>query len=153
MQTLQSKIAFSFLCLTAVWLFAETTFYAAMRAGVRTRFDPYYDYVAWTNPRFIVADADIGFRLRPGQANDGIRITRGEIQFYYRGIVGNPSGFRSDHTFEPHKRRPYRIVVYGDSFTAMLYQSRAWPDHLHALLEPAGIEVYNFSFEAGGLAN
>lgn len=140
-------------CAGAAWLLAEAAFTLALQAGVRSRLDPFYDYAAWTNPRFMAADARIGFRLRPGETNDGIRIIRGVTQYRYHGITGNAAGFHSRYEFVPHRQRPYRIVVYGDSFTAMLYQPRAWPDYLHGLLEPTGIEVYNFSFEAGGLAN
>jgi hypothetical protein len=75
------------------------------------------------------------------------------VQYFYRGITSNQAGFRSDRDYRPHKQRPYRIIIYGDSFTAMMYENRPWPDHLHRLLELEGIEVYNFSFEAGGLAN
>lgn len=147
------RVAFSLACLVGAWLLAETAFVVALRTGVRTRLDPFLDYAAWTNPRFVSADPLIGFRLQPGETNDGIRIIKGVVQYSYRGITGNGAGFHSSREYVPKRQRPYRIVVYGDSFTAMLYQNRAWPDHLHDLLEPAGIEVYNFSFEAAGLAN
>jgi len=61
--------------------------------------------------------------------------------------------FIRDWSTLPKKGRPYRVAVYGDSYTAMQYQNKAWPDRLHDELEDAGIEVYGFGFDGGGLAN
>jgi GDSL-like Lipase/Acylhydrolase family len=135
------------------YLACEAAVYLALCFGLPLPVHPYYNYSAWSNARFMTADPVIGMRLRPNEPNDGIRIIRGDVQFYYHDIRGNSAGFYSDHEYVGAKQRPYRIAVYGDSYTAMLYQQRTWPDYLHQLYTDAGIEVYNFSFDGGGLAN
>jgi hypothetical protein len=131
----------------------EAVFYLALCFGLAVPAHPYYTYSAWTNPSFIAADPVIGIRLQPDQSNDGIRVIRGDVQFYYVGVKANVAGFHSDHEYLPKRQRPYRIVVYGSSFVAMLYQAGDWVDHLNDVLAKDGIEVYNFSFDGGALAN
>jgi hypothetical protein len=135
------------------YLLFEVGLYLALCFGLAVPIHPYYNYSAWTNPHFIVADPVIGIRLQPNQPNDGIRVIQGDVQFYYPNIKANSAGFYSDHEYFPKKQRPYRIVVYGSSFAAMIYQNGTWVDHLHHLVENRGVEVYNFSFDGAGLAN
>jgi hypothetical protein len=135
------------------YILFELGFYLALCFGLAMPVHPYYTYSVWTNSRFIAADPLIGIRLQPNQPNDGIRIVRGDVQFYYPGETANAAGFHSDHEYFPQKKRPYRIVVYGSSFVAMLYQTGNWVDHLNDILEKEGIEVYNFSFDGGALPN
>ena len=112
----------------------EAVFYLALCFGLAVPAHPYYSYAAWTNPLFIAADPVIGIRLRPNQSNDGIRVIWGDVQFYYVGVKANAAGFHSDHEYFPRRRRSYRIVVYGSSFVAMLYQAGDWVDHLDDVL-------------------
>jgi hypothetical protein len=135
------------------WVLFEAAFYLALCFGLAVPVHPYYSYSAWTNSSFIAADPVIGIRLQPHGRNDGIRVIRGDVQFYYPGVNANGAGFHSDHEYVPKRQRPYRIVVYGSSFVAMLYQAGNWVDHLDDVLAKEGIEVYNFSFDGGALAN
>ena len=47
------------------------------------------------------------------------------------------------------------FIIYGDSFTAGLYQSRSWPEMLQIELNELDVnsDVYNFSFDGGGVFN
>ena len=135
------------------YLLFEAIFYLALCFGLAMPAHPYYTYSAWTNPSFATADPVIGIRLRANQSNDGIRVIDGDVQFYYAGVKANAAGFHSDHAYFPKRQRSYRIVVYGNSFVAMLYQAGNWVDHLDDTLAKDGIEVYNFSFDGGKLAN
>ena len=109
--------------------------------------------VAFSNPRFFTNDPVIGWRFNPGQANSSIRIMDGEVQYAAEDVIGNSAGFHSRLEYTPQKGRSYRIAVYGDSYTAMQYQNKAWPDRLHDELKEADIEVYGFGFDGGGIAN
>ena len=131
----------------------EVALYFALCFGLSIPAHPYFNYVAFTNPRFFVDDPVIGWRLRPGEANSSIRIMDGEVQYAAEDVIGNSAGFHSRLKYTPQKGRSYRIAVYGDSYTAMQYQSKAWPDRLHDELKEAGIEVYGFGFDGGGIAN
>jgi len=131
----------------------ETLFYLALCFGLAMPVHPYYDFNAWSNPNFIVADTISGLLMRPNEPNDGIRVVHGDVQFYFRNVTGNSAGFNSDRDYAPKKQKPYRMIVYGDSFTAMDYQDSTWPDHLNKIYENNKIEIYNFSFNGGGLAN
>jgi hypothetical protein len=134
------------------YLLFEVAFYVALCFGLAAPVYPYYNYAAWTDPSFIAADPLIGIRLQANQPNDGIRVIQGDVQFYYHESA-NSAGFHSDHEYFPKRQKPYRIIVYGSSFVAMLYQSGSWVDHLNDILARDGIEVYNISFDGGALAN
>ena len=131
----------------------EAGLYLALCFGLAVPIHPYYNYNAWTNPHYIVADPVIGMRFQPNQPNDGISVIRGDVQYYYVNTTANSAGFRSDHEYLPKRQKPYRIVVYGSSFVAMIYQNGTWVDHLHHLLESREVEVYNFAFDGAGIAN
>ena len=131
----------------------EVALYFALCFGLRIPAHPYFDYVSFSNPRFFTNDPVIGWRFSPGEANSSIRVADGEVQYAAEDVIGNSAGFHSRLEYTPQKGRPYRIAVYGDSYTAMQYQNKAWPDRLHDELKEAGIEVYGFGFDGGGLAN
>jgi hypothetical protein len=131
----------------------EVALYFALCFGLSIPAHPYFNYVAFTNPRFFVSDPVIGWRFSPGEANSSIRTMDGEVQYAAEDVTGNSAGFHSRLEYTPQKGRSYRIAVYGDSYTAMQYQNKAWPDRLHDELKEADIEVYGFGFDGGGLAN
>ncbi len=131
----------------------ESTLYLALSFGLALPAHPYYDLSAWSNPDFAAADPISGMLLRPKATNDGIRVVHGDVQFYFRDVTANSAGFHADRDYTFKKQRPYRMLVYGDSFTAMHYQRETWIDHVNQIYESRGIEIYNFSFNGGGLAN
>jgi lysophospholipase L1-like esterase len=132
----------------------EALFYVAILTGIPVGIHPFYNLAAWSEP-IAKYDAVIGYRLDPKLKYDGIRILKNDLQFYYKNIKINSSGFKSNYEYIYKKEKEHRVVVYGDSFTAGLYQSRSWPETLQKNLLAAGtdIEVYNFSFDGGGVFN
>lgn len=139
--------------IVVTYVIFEAAFYVALCFGLAAPGHPYYTFAAWSNPRFVIADHVLGYRLRPHASNSGIQSIRGDVQFYSREIRVNGAGFHSNREYFAKKQRPYRLAVYGDSFTAMLYDPRPWPDYLNELYEAKGIEVLNFSLGGIGLAN
>ena len=131
----------------------EVALYFALCFGLRVPAHPYYDFVTFSNPSLFTNDPVIGWRFTPGEANSSMRIAEGEVQYSALDVIGNSSGFHSRLEYTPKKGRSYRIAVYGDSYTAMQYQNKAWPDRLHDELKEADIEVYGFGFDGGGVAN
>jgi hypothetical protein len=131
----------------------EVALYFALCFGLRVPAHPYYDFVTFSNPSLFTNDPVIGWRFTPGEANSSMRIAEGEVQYSALDVIGNSAGFHSRLEYTPKKGRSYRIAVYGDSYTAMQYQNKAWPDRLHDELKEADIEVYGFGFDGGGVAN
>ena len=136
-----------------VYALLEVAFYFALCFGLAVPAHPYFNFVTFSNPKFFVNDPVIGWRFNPGQPNSSIRVSYGEVQYSALDVVGNAAGFHSRLEYTPKRGRPYRVAVYGDSYTAMQYQNRPWPDRLHDVLAEAGVEVYGFGFDGGGLTN
>jgi hypothetical protein len=131
----------------------EVALYFALCFGLRIPAHPYFDFVTFSNPKFFINDPVIGWRFNPGEANSSMRIVDGEVQYSALDVTGNSAGFHSRLEYTPQKGRRYRVAVYGDSYTAMQYQNKAWPDRLHDELKEADIEAYGFGFDGGGMTN
>ena len=144
------------------YLLFEGAVYIAILLGVPFINHPYWNLSAWTTP-FATYDPVIGYCLKAGTANGGLRIIDGRLQFHYSDVRANAQGFRSNFDYAVKKRATHRIVVYGDSFTAGLYQPHAWTETLQTELNARAkthgaqgdgfAEVYNFSFDGGGVFN
>jgi hypothetical protein len=94
--------------------------------GVPLGIYPHYNYAAWSD---LIAKYNtlIGYRLDPDLKNNGIRILKNELQFYYKNIQKNLLGFRSNYEYGKRKSADLLFIVCSDSFTVGLCQSRSWP--------------------------
>lgn len=154
MSEVKRRIVLVFSSVLFSLLLLEVLFYFLISAGLFPKLQPYKSVTLWSSP-FVKYDPVIGFRTQAGVENMGLRIIRGELQHSFRDIVSNNAGFRSNYDYFQSKQTKYRIVVYGNSFSAGWYQDKPWPEVLNELfsLNENEVEVYNFSFDGGGIAN
>jgi|GEM_PF-2241633 len=136
------------------YILFEVAYFLALAAGVPLENHPIRNLAAWSAPiaRF---DPNFGYRFNPKLTNDGLRVVKGDLQFYYKNIKFNSDGFRSNYEYHRKKDGKYRVVIYGDSFTAGLYQDRSWTESLNDDYRESGknVEILNFSFDGGGVFN
>lgn len=88
-------------------------------------------------------DAEIGHRFVP---NIHARIPNEDGGYY---VVTNSDGFRSDCEFVPKKSNKFRILMYGDSYTAgdNVSNHQRYSD---LLAQKTGAEVFNFGLSGSG---
>ena len=67
------------------YLLFEGAVYIAILLGVPFINHPYWNLSAWTTP-FATYDPVIGYRLKAGTANGGLRIIDGRLQFHYSDV-------------------------------------------------------------------
>ena len=88
-------------------------------------------------------DSEIGHRFVP---NLRARIPNEDGGYY---VVTNSAGFRSDCEFPAQKSDKFRILMYGDSYTAgdNVSNNQRYSD---LLAQKTGAEVFNFGLSGSG---
>ena len=104
----------------------------------------------------ILYDKKIGYKLSEIPSKHA-KISNGIIE--YEGIyVGNKQGFPDKNDFipDPKDTNKLRYIIFGDSFTSAQFLKINWPERVEKKwnnFENKELELLNFSFDGGGLAN
>ena len=132
------KLILGNLLVTAVLLLlAECGYRGSLNRKNETQGLPYH--LTATSGAMLGHDPDFGYNYVPNHLSHSAILKEGQVVRLYTNRVNSVGMTTREDTVDPTAAR--RILVVGDSFTALTYSEGVWSDWMHDAMEAGGENV------------